>query len=385
MVESGGNLENDATLKVLLVATSYPADMNDWRGLFIRQLADALARRDDLRLLLWAPPGQRAADIQDATTPEEARWLGKLMQSGGIAHALRNTPLRGGWTALVLLRHLYRAYGRHAERLDLLHCNWLQTMLPAPRGLPVLVTVLGTDMRLLKLPLLPMLLKWRMRTRPVAICPNADWMIEPLRKLFGRVATIQAVPFGIDARWFMLERRIEPDTPPRWLVVTRLTRGKLGPLFTWGESLFNNPDRELHLFGPMQEQIALPSWVHYHGQATPAQLLQAWFPEAHGLISLSRHSEGRPQVMLEAMAAGLPVIASRLPAHTDLLAHERTGLLCSTPETFSDAVHRLEYLEENRAIGAAARDWVRDSIGTWDDCAERYARMYREITAETVA
>lgn len=33
-------------IKTLFVATSYPANLQDWRGLFIRHLADALARRD---------------------------------------------------------------------------------------------------------------------------------------------------------------------------------------------------------------------------------------------------------------------------------------------------------------------------------------------------
>ena len=370
-------------LSVLMVATSYPANLGDWRGLFIRHLADALGRRRDLRVALWAPPGERTAAVTDAATPDESRWLGDLMQSGGIAHVLRSNRLRGGWLALRLLRHLRRACKRHAGRLDLLHCNWLQTMLPAPRKLPVLVTVLGTDMQLLKLPLMPALLRRAMRARPVAICPNADWMEAPLRTLFGKVARVQTVPFGIDAAWFNLQRRVDFTAASRWLVVSRLTRDKLGSLLEWGEPLFKDQLRELHLFGPMQEQIDLPPWVRYHGPATPAELCETWFPLAHGLITLSRHSEGRPQVMLEAMAAGLPIIASQLPAHADLLVHEHTGLLCADPITFRHCVERLEDQDQNLRIGAAARAWVRDGIGTWDDCAARYALLYRSLVATT--
>lgn len=372
-------------MSLLMVATSYPASLSDWRGLFIRHLANALGRRSDLRLLLWAPPGERGAAVTDASSPKESRWLATLMQSGGIAHALRNNALRGSWMGFGLLRHLRRAYRRHVGQVDLLHCNWLQTMLPAPRPLPVLVTVLGTDMQLLKLPLMPALLRWAMRGRPVAICPNADWMATPLHTMFGEVARVRTVPFGIDAEWFAIQRRHEPEAPPRWLVVSRLTRDKLGALLEWGEPLFKAQPRELHLFGPMQEQIVLPSWVHYHGPVTPAQLCQNWFPQAHGLITLSRHSEGRPQVMLEAMAAGLPIIASQLPAHADLLTHEKTGLLCASPDAFADSVRRLEDLDENQRIGSAARAWVRETIGTWDDCAERYTRLYRELVAEARA
>src|SRR3546814_20018551 len=61
--------------------------------------------------------------------------------------------------------------------------------------------------------------------------------------------------------------------------------------------------RSLHLYGPMEEEVELPGWVHYHGPASPRLLADEVFPAARGLITLSQHAEGRPQVLLEAMAA----------------------------------------------------------------------------------
>src|SRR3546814_9782056 len=92
---------------------------------------------------------------------------------------------------------------------------------------------------------------------------------------------------------------VEP--PNRWVVVSRLTRNKIGPLFEWGQPAFASPERELHLYGPMEEEVELPGWVHYHGPASPRLLADEVFPAARGLITLSQHAEGRPQVLLEAM------------------------------------------------------------------------------------
>lgn len=371
-------------IEVLMVSTSYPADLDDWRGLFMRHLADALGRRRDLRLRLWAPPGQTHPDVHHDLRGGERAWLAALMAAGGIAHLYRRHSVRGPVAMLKLMRLLRGVYRRNADA-DVLHVNWLQNALPLPRDhRPLLVSVLGTDMQMLRLPLMRQLLRRVFRHRPVAICPNADWMVAPLREAFGDVAEIRFLPFGIDPGWYAVARA--PATAPaRWLAVTRLTRGKLGPLFDWCAPLFADGARELHLFGPMQESMTVPDWVRYHGPASPDTLRDAWFPGATGLLTLSRHAEGRPQVMLEAMAAGLPIVASAIPAHASFLQHGHTGWLCDAGDGLEAGLAALEDPATNARIGQAARAWAAREVGTWDDCAGRYALTYRRLLEASAA
>jgi glycosyltransferase involved in cell wall biosynthesis len=243
-----------------------------------------------------------------------------------------------------------------------------------------LITVLGTDFGLLRLPGMKTLLRNILRQRRAILAPNAEWMRPALERAFGDLAEIRPIAFGVDDPWFRVVRQPPPCPVRHWLAVTRLTKNKIGDLFGWGEGLFGD-ERQLHLFGPMQEQLELPSWVRYHGPAEPGDLLEQWLPKACGLITLSRHDEGRPQVMLEAMAAGLPVLASDLPAHRDILQHGLNGWLAAAPQELIKGLEWLEDPENNRISGAAARQWVRERIGTWADCADRYAAAYRTLRA----
>lgn len=365
-------------MKVLYVATSYPEDEADWRGVFIRHQAYALSRVENVSLAVWAPPGPLPANARYLASDKEKSWLSQLMREGGIAHALRSSGPLALPKITKLFNQLRLLYKRESDS-DIYHLNWLQTALPLPpNGKPALITVLGTDLKLLGLPLVKPLLRRVMGKRKVTICPNAEWMREPLESAFGDLAQVCPVPFGIDPVWYAIERK--PDAQaPCWLAVTRLTRDKLGPLLDWSAPLFAGKNRELHLIGPMQEQIDLPDWVHYHGPGTPAQLARDWFGRAHGLITLSQHAEGRPQVMLEAMAAGLPIIASDMPAHSNLVQHGNTGQLCSSEHGYATAIEHLEDKGNNHAAGVASRAWVAREIGTWDDCAQRYAKLYRDL------
>ncbi|KOR31444.1 group 1 glycosyl transferase [Achromatium sp. WMS2] len=366
-------------MSVLMVSTSYPENLSAWQGLFIRHLADALGAYPGIKLQLWAPPGEHSKFVADACTIEESMWLKQLLAQGGIAHILRQRNLSSIVQPIKLLLLLRRVYTRHIQD-SILHINWLQNALPLYRlrtQQPALISVLGTDMSLLNVPGVRQGLRRVFTQRRCLIAPNADWMTGRLQQLFGDVARIKPVVFGIDPKWYELQRGALA-VPSKWLVVSRLTTAKIGPLFAWGAALFGK-NRELHLFGPNQESMEIPTWVHYHGPTHPQDLITNWFPQATGLITLSKHAEGRPQIMLEAMAAGLPVIASQQPAHADLIQSAQTGWLVANQESLQTAVEWLENISNNIKIGQQARIWTQQHIGTWDDCAKRYVDAYNQL------
>lgn len=368
-------------IQVLLTATSYPADADDWRGRFIYDMAESLASCGVAPLSFWGPPGDLPSFVQSALTGDDAPWLGRMVGRGGIAHLLRERPVLGGTTALGLLLRLRRAYKRFAagSAPAVAHVNWLQNALPL-KGirLPALVTVLGSDLGLLRLPGMAPMLRAVLRERPAILAPNAEWMVPLLQEHFGDVAEVRAIPFGIHSRWFAIERQPEAATSGDWLVVSRVTRAKLGHLLEWGEGLWGD-QRQVHLLGPMQEAIELPGWIHYHGPTHPQALAEDWFPRVQGLLTLSTHDEGRPQVMIEAMAAGLPIIASSLPAHRDLLQDGALGHLVDSRQALAIALDELASPVTSHAQGACASGWVRQEIGSWQDAAERYCLAYRDL------
>ncbi len=367
-------------ISVLMTSTSYPQGAEDWKGVFIQQLLTALDDYSQIRMYYWGPPGQIPDNTTYSCNPAESTWLAWMMGQGGIIHLLRQKGLGRFSAALKLLFLLKRAYKRQ-NNVSLFHVNWLQNALPLlGTTQPALVAVLGSDFGLLKVPGMTTLLRYVLKKRRCILAPNAEWMKDELEERFGDIAEIVPIPLGINNHWFAIKREGTSFEKCKWLVVSRLTHKKIGPLFDWGRNIFaNNVKHELHLFGPMQEQIKIPDWVHYHGSTHPQALCETWFPQATGLITLSQHDEGRPQVMLEAMAAGLPIIASKLPAHNNFIVHGQTGLLVESQKEFAQGIEWLTDSENNRQIASEARNWVKRVIGTWSDCAERYIEAYRML------
>ncbi|OOZ36943.1 glycosyltransferase family 4 protein [Solemya velesiana gill symbiont] len=365
-------------MKVLFVTTSYPAKEDDWKGRFILDMLTALSRINGLSLYYWGPTGPLPDSVINVTRGNEAAWLDNLLASGGIANALRVHPVKSYLTAARLLYYLRCLYRRERE-IDVVHVNWLQNAIPLYGSKkPALITVLGTDLALLNKPLIRSLMTRMLKKIRHVITPNAEWMLDPLQSTLSPGTQINPIPFGVSEHWFQVKREIKPDLSKKWLVILRITPEKIGQLFEWGRVISETGD-QLHLFGPMQEAVKIPSWIHYHGPTYPDELRTDWYTQAAGLITLSQHDEGRPQVILEAMASGLPVITSDIPAHKNVIVQGKTGWIVKDKDDFLSAYKALSDNEINLRMGNEAQSWMRNEIGTWDDCAKKYHLLYQTL------
>jgi glycosyltransferase involved in cell wall biosynthesis len=79
--------------------------------------------------------------------------------------------------------------------------------------------------------------------------------------------------------------------------------------------------------------------------------------QASDVFVLPTHREGLPRSVIEAMATGLPVVASDIPACRELIEPDRTGLLvpAGDSEALAAAIARLSRSSDRETMGSLAR------------------------------
>jgi glycosyltransferase involved in cell wall biosynthesis len=157
------------------------------------------------------------------------------------------------------------------------------------------------------------------------------------------------------------------ERPKRLLFVGRLAAVKGLPILLEAVAMLRPEfDLELILAGDGAERamlsarsraLGIEDRVRFRGYQSPAQV-QGLLREADVFV-LPSFAEGVPVVLMEAMAAGVPVVATQVAGIPELVEHERTGLLVPPGDArlIAEQVARVldDPLLRDRLIAAAKR------------------------------
>jgi glycosyltransferase involved in cell wall biosynthesis len=108
----------------------------------------------------------------------------------------------------------------------------------------------------------------------------------------------------------------------------------------------------------------------------------AYFQD-HDVFCLASVSEGLPVVLMEALAAGLPVVTTRITGVPELVEDGRTGLLVppARPQALADALQRvLEDADLRRTLQVNGLEAVRAGFDS-ADCARELEGHLRRVVA----
>jgi len=133
--------------------------------------------------------------------------------------------------------------------------------------------------------------------------------------------------------------------------------------------------------GPLKD--AIEQMVGSHGLSAQVQVT-GWIPHDQlptyldqlALLVLPSYTEGLPNVMLEAMACGTPVLATSVGSIPDLIVDKETGYLMdeNSPTTITASVIRSLHDPGRGAVAQAALDMVRRDF-SFDQAVANYRRL----------
>jgi len=219
-----------------------------------------------------------------------------------------------------------------------------------------------------------------------AVVANSMGLAEMAAR-FDKNVPISIIPNGVDTSLYSPPARREWD-PTRMLFVGRLVYQKgLDVLFKALGELKSLPWK-LTLVGdgplqPMLESLAsemgISDRIAFKGWLSGEDLVEE-YRDANTFVFPSRH-EGMPNAVLEAMACGLPVIATEIAGNHELVIPEKTGLLVQ-PENVPALKAALDSLlpdpPTREMMGAAGRGIVVEGY-SWENATAQYLKIMQDI------
>lgn len=393
-------------MNVLTFTSLWPNSAQPNFGIFVKHRAVALAQQPGVNVRVVAPvpyfPKALAFDFvpahwrRQALLPERERiagletfhpryfnppkvgmrWYGRWMADGALDLVKRlhaETPFD------VIDAHYVYPDGEAAVRLG------------EALGVPVCVTARGTDINLFsQLPYIRPLIERTLQRAQGVIAVSAA-LKKRMVELGCPADKVAVIRNGIERAVFYprdraaVRQKLGLASDARVLVSV----GALVPLKRMAvliaampQVLAKHPTAQLYIFGAGDERAALTAQIAalnlqasvFLPGAKPQTDLADWYTAADAFC-LASSREGCPNVVIEALACGAPVVASDVGGIGELVAEPRLGRLVPNVEAGSNLVNG--FAEHLQAV--LAQDWPRDWIA-----AQGGTRGWKEVSEEVL-
>lgn len=379
-------------LTVLHLTTSFPTRESDASGVFISNLLRALEKQRISNYVLTPASGVTISSTKVCRFRYAHRGLEKIANlPGGIPAALRKTPL-----LIFLLPSFLGAMAFHlialAKYVDIIHAHWsicgfIATLTKPIHRRPVLTTVRGSD------------IKWAEAFFPYKLLheisiKGSSFTVGVSRKIVDNLRVNHPamshrfvfVPNGVAETFFKVKQSRRLHAPAfRLLFLGNLIKGKGVDVLIQALSLVGNGWRltiagggpEMGNLKRLCRNLGIDRNVSFLGTVPPAQVPSLMTD--HHVLVLPSYSEGRPNVVLEAMASGLPVVGSDINGMRELILDGETGYLVP-PGNPKALAQKIELLADQHSgcieMGERARAWIRKQKLIWDETARKYIQLY---------
>ncbi|WP_445146211.1 glycosyltransferase [Dyella sp. Tek66A03] len=389
-------------MRLLALSTSYPLRTGSSAGVFVQSLYRRLSEGCAIDVVCPADSKPVKATFDDGAAPgirihavryAPRAWRRLAQESGGVVTGLRRSP----WHALLLPGLLFGLFWRCllcAGDADLIHANWsvcgaMAGIIGRLRRKPVITTLRGSDVaRATRSWLDRMILGLAVRNSRIVICVS-EAMAERLQAQFPhRRADIHACLNGADEAFFEIDRAVSGGTGLRVLAVGNLIRLKGFDVLIEAVARARHRER-MHVCivgdGPEREPLlaqaasrGVSSCFTFVG-TVPATDMPKRTAEADVFV-LSSRSEGRPNVVVEALAGGVPVISTDLEGVQGMVRNGDTGWLVAVDDADALAAALDQAVTDRVELqrrGERARAFARIQIGTWVDTARCYEALFQ--------
>jgi len=390
-----------------LLSTSFPRSGQDFSGRFVLDLgAEIVSTGHRVKVVA---PGDKDIPRQETMNGVEIHRFfymiphsqQRLTYGSGIPANLKKSIRAKLQVPLFLIAFLKKALSVCSD-CDVIHGHWIASgligvVLKHLYGKPLVVTAHGSDIHGMNTKLGRNIVRIALKKADCIITVSEDLNLKLLSWGVDR-DKIRVVPNGVNITDFpgckvdTLRLRLDLSQDRKYVLFV----GRLVPVKGVEFLLRAIPEIEQEiknvsviLIGDGQEtaflrrlsvQLNVSKKVHFLG--TQAHTKVAEFMAACDLLVLPSLSEGLPVTILEAMASGIPIVATNVGGIPELIKNGENGILVPPMDVpaLSRAIVRLLTMDNAReTFGARGREVI-DQLGlTWEVAARKTISAYEEV------